>query len=88
MKGKESDSAKTKPSLRGINGRGSVMSKDASKNSISPPKKRATIATDSKGNIQTNSNAGDGDEEDSPNKSNREAQSPAARGKRSDARVS
>ena len=70
MKGKESDSAKTKPSLRGINGRGSVMSKDASKNSISPnTKKRATIATDSKGNIQTNSNAGDGDEEDSPTKS-------------------
>lgn len=46
------------------------MSKDASKNSISPnTKKRATIATDSKGNIQTNSNAGDGDEEDSPTKS-------------------
>lgn len=40
------------------------MSKEPSKNSISPnTKKRATIATDSKGNIQTNSNLDENEED-------------------------
>lgn len=67
----EPESAKTK-NLRGaVSGRGSVMSKDTSKTSVSPLKKRLN---DSKGNLKNaNGNAGEErDEDDSRNKKSME----------------